>query len=595
MQRPLVRYAGNACKKVETFHLIVIRWRYIRTRRYLEVQMANLAGTQRLGKRIRKVYPNPNPLFEKWLTEWKVEAAEKGWKTQYVYKKALDSLKKYPLPLKSGKDAKVLEYFGDKICKMLDDKLAEHKAAGNHLSDDSHIDMDAITPPSTPTKKKSKSGENGGNPKIYLPVRRSGPYALILTLYTYQKMPNSKGYMGKSDLMQAAQPHSEKSFRMPEPGSHYTAWSSMGTLIRKGLITKYSNPARYALSDSGMNLGEKIMLAEERLTRPNEISAETPSCSQSSMDSSPIDAIEYSGPAFTRFTMEPGQFDVILCVDTCETSTGAHNERKLAVQTELRKNGVNFDIRKLHVGDFIWVAREKVVPVPGQLVLPEPKELVLNYVVERKRMDDLTESIKDGRFKEQKYRLKSSGFKNIIYLVEDCGNNANLSLPIATLLQAVTNTQVCDGFTIKRTHDQKETVAYLTIFTRYLQSHHLNKSLSNCSWEDFSRIRDHDITDCVHRLMSYTEFSSISVKNKQFTVKEMFIKQLLQISGMSVEKALEIVQRYPTPKSLMAAYDKCQPEDKKEAMLKNLKFGKLARNIGPAISRVVYRVYCTDF
>ncbi len=40
--------------------------------------------------------------------------------------------------------------------------------------------------------------------------------------------------------------------------------------------------------------------------------------------------------------------------------------------------------------------------IAGQLVLPERRELVLDYIVERKRMDDLCSSIKDGRFKEQK-------------------------------------------------------------------------------------------------------------------------------------------------------------------------------------------------
>lgn len=35
-------------------------------------------------------------------------------------------------------------------------------------------------------------------------------------------------------------------------------------------------------------------------------------------------------------------------------------------------------------------------------MLPERRELVLDYIVERKRMDDLCSSIKDGRFKEQK-------------------------------------------------------------------------------------------------------------------------------------------------------------------------------------------------
>lgn len=38
----------------------------------------------------------------------------------------------------------------------------------------------------------------------------------------------------------------------------------------------------------------------------------------------------------------------------------------------------------------------------GCLVLPKSREAVLEYIVERKRMDDLAGSIMDGRFNEQK-------------------------------------------------------------------------------------------------------------------------------------------------------------------------------------------------
>lgn len=38
----------------------------------------------------------------------------------------------------------------------------------------------------------------------------------------------------------------------------------------------------------------------------------------------------------------------------------------------------------------------------GQLGIPQSKEIVLEYVVERKRMDDLAGSITDGRFRDQK-------------------------------------------------------------------------------------------------------------------------------------------------------------------------------------------------
>lgn len=58
---------------------------------------------------------------------------------------------------------------------------------------------------------------------------------------------------------------------------------------------------------------------------------------------------------------------------------------------QLKSRQVNFEIRHLKVGDFIWIARNN-----------KGEELVLPYVVERKRMDDLASSIKDGRFHEQK-------------------------------------------------------------------------------------------------------------------------------------------------------------------------------------------------
>ena len=38
----------------------------------------------------------------------------------------------------------------------------------------------------------------------------------------------------------------------------------------------------------------------------------------------------------------------------------------------------------------------------GQLGLPSSREILLEHVVERKRMDDLAGSITDGRFHEQK-------------------------------------------------------------------------------------------------------------------------------------------------------------------------------------------------
>lgn len=53
-------------------------------------------------------------------------------------------------------------------------------------------------------------------------------------------------------------------------------------------------------------------------------------------------------------------------------------------------------IKHLPVGDVLWVARHKELGM----------EYVLDFIVERKNVDDLLGSIKDNRYKDQKLRLK---------------------------------------------------------------------------------------------------------------------------------------------------------------------------------------------
>lgn len=45
-------------------------------------------------------------------------------------RQALRSLRRYPLPLRSGKEAKILQHFGDRLCRMLDQRLQQHEASG---------------------------------------------------------------------------------------------------------------------------------------------------------------------------------------------------------------------------------------------------------------------------------------------------------------------------------------------------------------------------------------------------------------------------------------------------------------------------------
>ena len=52
------------------------------------------------------------------------------------------------------------------------------------------------------------------------------------------------------------------------------------------------------------------------------------------------------------------------------------------------------------------------------------REVALDFVIERKRTDDLASSIVDGRFREQKQRLLNSSARFPIYVIEHYGTRS---------------------------------------------------------------------------------------------------------------------------------------------------------------------------
>lgn len=626
------------------------------------------------SKRLKKQSECPNPLFLKWLEDWRDEAKQRNSKLQYTYGKAAAALRKYPLPLSCGKDAMILDNIGDMIARRLDEAFEEYNAHNQEVLESASIQEDynnrgemdpmglSLNVPSPPllgvdidfgrkttTKKKLVRRKST---REYIPAYRSGPFALLLTLYRQSQKPNYRGYMTRAELQKEAQPLCDASFTMSDPGSHYTAWSSMSTLTKKGLILKTNNPARYTLTDAGCVLVAKLenVTQSDSLTSTSNTSnsrlsgPSPPGCSEKNFTFSSVnpstwennnpewdicvDIAKLSDPhkqeihversanftkvkereknnvepkgiieedsvcASPEFVLRPGTFDILLCVDVNETSTGQAKSRKEGLGPELKKNGVQFDVRKLQLGDFLWVARERTFPTPGCLSVPVARELVLDHIVERKRMDDLCGSIIDGRFREQKFRLLHCGLKHPIYLVEDFGSIQHMSLPESTLQQAIVNTQVVDGFFVKRTHDLKESVAYLTVMTRYLQRIYSNKTLVSCSQRRLEEANSSTSRQTDKKyLMSFPDFNDSTVKNKVMTVREVFAKQLMQISGMSPDKAVAILDRYPTPKSLFDAYSLLSSVKDKELLLSALKCGKNQRNLGPTLSRLIYILY----
>ena len=81
-----------------------------------------------------------------------------------------------------------------------------------------------------------------------------------------------------------------------------------------------------------------------------------------------------------HLVLSPHDYRVVLVVDAMEVTgggAGGKKSRKNLTLEELDAHQVRYETRKLSIGDFVWIAKSH----KGDLVLP--------YVVERKRMDDL--------------------------------------------------------------------------------------------------------------------------------------------------------------------------------------------------------------
>lgn len=291
-------------------------------------------------------------------------------------------------------------------------------------------------------------------------------------------------------------------------------------------------------------------------------------------------ALEEEEARVKQVTMSGGSFRIILIVDTQETS-GKNKKTLDQTRGYLESLHVEYEVRRLTVGDFLWIARDS-----------EGNELVLPYIVERKRMDDLASSIRDGRFREQKHRLKQCGIQHIIYLVEDYGDNEHVGLPLENLKQALSNTLIHNQFSIKRTENHRRSMMYLQGMSQTLIRVYKDKVLLSCDKED---LQPHTPTQRMIGLLKFKSLYEDSARNALLTVREVFVQQLLQLHSLSLERAMAIVDLYPTPRCLMDAYDTCITSDEARNLLANIRYGQLERPMGERISQIIYEFYRSDF
>ncbi|KAM0912304.1 hypothetical protein ACQ4PT_012975 [Festuca glaucescens] len=135
-------------------------------------------------------------------------------------------------------------------------------------------------------------------------------------------------------------------------------------------------------------------------------------------------------------------YEVVLILDDRET-LGPRSRRKFVDNIHSQFH-IPVEMKRLPVGDAIWIARHKVLHT----------EYVLDFIVERKNVDDLVDSIRDNRYKDQKLRMQKCGLRKLIYLVEGDPNTAD---SVESVKTACFTTEILERFDVQRTTGYPDT------------------------------------------------------------------------------------------------------------------------------------------
>ncbi|MBW0529910.1 hypothetical protein O181_069625 [Austropuccinia psidii MF-1] len=308
-----------------------------------------------------------------------------------------------------------------------------------------------------------------------------------------------------------------------------------------------------------------------------------------------------------------GTYGIMLVIDNREVKSRRDRDGmfNLCLSRMRQSMGslVKVQQRPLAVGDALWIAINNV----------SSREVVLDSIVERKRLDDLGKSILDSRFHEQKARLKSSGLKDRIYLIESFNVQVNNEQFDQRIQTSQVELMLLDDCHLQATTDWKESVEYLVMRTQVLYQLHQSIDLSVIPDKHINRSSYLPLLYELRRthpekywVTSYSVFESLNSKSGNSTVKELWGKMIHQVNGMSAEKVGEFVSRWPTPRLFWDEFNEqylpvgnSQVKENENQQLASLRSkwvedqfssssASSRRTLGPILSKMISNLFALD-
>lgn len=575
-------------------------------------------------------------LFCQWLEEEYNVKVQRGQRNAPTFYRALKSVRQCPYPIKNPKQLSDLRFIGEKLVKLMSSKLQDYcdengykfpvdKASANEKSETNDDDNLKTVSKRKSTKKSNKDLAKKKRKRKYVPAKNTGGYAILLVLYVHDR--DRKG-MTKSEIIRHAVPYCASSFTSnPSTGQFYSAWNSVNTLIKNEYVLSNGRPVYYYLTEEGEEIARILKKVNDEskhssINSPHSIKSPSTSfnhspqslnggshnCTERPVLSTPIKSkiphYTVSGKNNSKYNdvdygiWPYGSYEIAFVSDDREVRS---REEPEFFARGVRARGVNCKVRALSVGDGVWVAINK----------ESGRWATLDFIFERKRLDDLAESIKDGRFREQKSRLDKTGLKRIMYLIEE-----QMSSDISRFSDAIQTSMsmaiTYSNFHLKRTKDSDDTVKLLAMIHEQVRSYYKGKSLVVLEPRNLKSQKQYKLVLEMFRqhfqsengdmqvVYNFDTFQGVMNKSSMTTVAEMFVRLLMTTRGVSLDKAIEIQREFKTPKRLIEKYQEIrmhgstseEQQKRGEMLIHDIFKDRIGvRKIGPALSKKLYEVW----
>lgn len=232
------------------------------------------------------------------------------------------------------------------------------------------------------------------------------------------------------------------------------------------------------------------------------------------------------------------------------------DSRELKLKEIIPKDlNLNIEFKNLDLGDIVFKKDNKEI-----------------LIVERKTINDLYSSIRDGRYKEQKIRLlENYNINQILYIIEDTNNTYKLNKSI--IMGAILNMTFRDKIKIVKTKNLNETLEHIILLKKKIEKTPEFFCINNQNQNSESKTET-----------QYLESIKIS-KKENMNPPLCSIIQLSQIPGVSKQAATIILQEHKSLANLILKYNTLTKEES-IILLKDIKMKN--RKVGPVLSKRIY-------